>query len=304
MPRVTSTWLLLAVAALILWPSSARAQQTDAGIAELEVALWPEFDQPAVLVIYHFRLKPGSTLPARVAVPIPATVGEPHAVAWRNEDGSLLVAEFTRLVEDERAMVLMKMGGLEGQLEFYANLAIAGRNRSYRFSWPGGIQLDTLSYQVQRPLGTSRFDVFPAPDRQTLGSDGLTYLRADLGPQDAEARPTIDLSYERDTARLTANTRPSDQPESRSGGNAQGGKLLPWLLGGFGGLLLGLAVSLYLWSSARRAEVSSPGRSRTRKERSEKTTDKDGAPLYCHSCGTKALAGDGFCRNCGTRLRR
>ncbi len=195
-------WLLLVVALLGLTPSVAGSQLAGS-IEQLEVALWPEYDRQAVLVMYTFRLKPDSLLPTKVALPIPASVGQPHAVAWKDESGGLMLAEFTRTVQDERAMILMNMQSLEGQLEYYADLTLEGPRRTFLFSWPGGVDLGAFSYKVQRPLGALGFEIIPPPDRRTVGQDGFTYEWVDHGPLEDKERPTIELGYEKDTAALS-----------------------------------------------------------------------------------------------------
>ena len=65
-------------------------------LAELEVDLWPEYDNPGVLVIYKAKLPADVSLPVNVSLKIPAAAGEPFAVAVRQMDGALLNAAFLR----------------------------------------------------------------------------------------------------------------------------------------------------------------------------------------------------------------
>ena len=48
--------------------------QSPAGLADLEIALWPEYDQPQVLVIYRAQLEQDTLLPAAVSLGLPAGV--------------------------------------------------------------------------------------------------------------------------------------------------------------------------------------------------------------------------------------
>ena len=298
-------WLLLVVALLGLAPMAAGSQLSGS-IEQLEVALWPEYDRQAVLVMYRFRLKTGSLLPTKVALPIPASVGRPHAVAWQNESGGLMVAEFARVVEDEVALILINMQSLEGQLEYYADLTLEGPRRSFLFSWPGGVDLSAFSYKVQRPLGALGFETAPSPDRRTAGQDGFTYEWIDHGPLKATEKPTIELSYEKDASALSAQALEPSQPPSPSKPASTAStddNLQPWLLGGFGGVFLGLVVSWYWWSSRKPPEAphTARGRQAARTEPSENQADKTGSN-FCHNCGAKAETRAKFCMSCGTRL--
>jgi hypothetical protein len=70
---------------------------------------------------------------------------------------------------------------------------------------------------------------------------------------------------------------------------------LPWIIGGFGLALIGIALFSY-WRSTQSNE-SKPRR------RHHKVPDDGDGQAYCHECGTRANAGDRFCRTCGSRLR-
>ncbi|HEY43329.1 MAG TPA: hypothetical protein G4O11_05025, partial [Anaerolineae bacterium] len=164
-----------------LMSTSAEAQ-TEAEIDRLEVSLWPEYDRSAVLVIYRVQLSPETPLPAIVSLPIPAGVGEPHAVATRSEGGELLLADYTRQVMGDWSMVTVVTDSLHVRLEYYDPLTFVGQYRSYSFIWPGGLDLGAFLYEVQQPLGASNLGITP-PGEASVGEDGLIYFKKDLGPQ-------------------------------------------------------------------------------------------------------------------------
>ena len=41
-----------------------------------------------------------------------------------------------------------------------------------------------------------------------------------------------------------------------------------------------------------------------RQGRAGQASPQTGTAVFCHNCGTQAVAGDKFCRECGTELRR
>jgi hypothetical protein len=272
-----------------------KGQIETIALEEMKIDLWPEYDRPAALVMYRFRLKAGSDLSTPVAVPVPENVEDPHAVAWRDDKGSLFVADFTRRVEGDRAMVLTRLGSREGQLEFYSNIELTGRERLFRFEWPGGVEVGALSFQIQRPRGASEFRISPEPSRQWEGEDGLTYALVDLGPQSSSAKPSIEVRYEKATEGLTAPPIASASappvPESRAGSS----ETSPWLVGA-GGVVLG-ALGFALVRALTAARSPAPKR-----ESIDEPSAGSGKPIFCHECGTKGRRTDTFCMNCGTRL--
>ena len=80
---------------LILWivfivPVSVQAQGK-LHLSLVSVDIWPEYDQPAVLMSYHITLAPDTTLPASLSLRIPLGV-EINAVAVMNATGNLINA--------------------------------------------------------------------------------------------------------------------------------------------------------------------------------------------------------------------
>jgi hypothetical protein len=284
-----------AVLLLSLAPAFARGQAETTALEDLKIDLWPEYDRPSTLVMYRFRLKPGASLSVPVAIPVPANVGEPHAVAWRDEKGSLFVADFTRRVEGDRAMVLARMGSREGQLEFYSEIDFADRKRSFRFVWPGGVDVGALSFQIQRPKGATEFRVSPAPSRRWGGEDGFMYDLVELGSQEASARPSIDLEYEKDGSALSgpAGASPATAPVA-SAASIEPASSIPWWLVAAGGVVLGfLGGAIFYARKGARRPAPAP--------KKEPPADSS-KPIFCQECGTKGRRTDTFCMNCGTRL--
>jgi len=304
--RMSRVGYCLALLALAAGPA---AQQAPVGLQHLEVALWPEFDRPAVLVIYRFELSPTTPLPARVALPIPAGAGELHALAYLDPDGQLLnIEERSFQTQDGWTTVLFSTLGLQGQLEYYADLVRSGDQRSFQFDWPGGVSLESFGYEVQQPPTAIDFAVVPAPSDQSAGQNGLTHLFGTLQPTGPEWTTRIELSYQKADELLSADSlqAPGPQPALSQPAPPTGGldlqTALPWALGGLGAVVLGAGVFWYL-------RLSRPASARAKQERRpEREGRKAGAeieasPIYCHNCGTRAGASDVFCRQCGTKLR-
>ena len=292
---------LVMLAALWAAPGSAQGAPS---IARLEVAIWPEYDKPSVLVIYRLQLAGGTALPAAVSVPIPASVGEPLAVAKQAADGTLVNATYTRQVQGDWATITLQTESLNAQVEYYTPLTLEGTRRHFTFTWPGGVALGDLTYSVQQPAGATDMQVTPQPAETGRGADGLLYYQAELGSQDIPSTQTIDVSYSRDTSQLSiASLQPTAviSPATATQGRALDlTRILPWLVGGLGLLLIGLGVFLY-FRMGRPAAVPPPRRHAPPDDRAGVI---DASTVYCHKCGMQAAVSDLYCRHCGTRLRQ
>lgn len=275
--------------------SIASAQERPTPLEHLEVALWPEFDRPAMLVIYRFELSAETPPPTTVELPIPNEVDQPFAVAWQDASGALFDAPFG--VSEDGVVSVSITQGVGGQLEYYADLDIRGQLRNFRFEWPGTVELSGFSYEVQQPVGASELAIDPEPDQQGSGPFGLNYATAELGPQPIGSQLAIELNYRKTTAALSQP--PPGEPLAPSAAEMpSSADLLPYLLSGGGLLLVTAGVIYYL----RGRPVPTP-RQRVRRAHSGEP-ELEVSSVYCQQCGTKSKINDSFCRNCGTRLRQ
>lgn len=260
--------------------------------------MWPEYDRAATLVIYRFQLEAGTPLPGVVELPIPTSAGEPNAVAWQDPDETLFDAAYTLEVAGEWATVRIELEqSRTGQIEYYADLEVLDDLRSFRFDWPGGIEIGTLAYEVQQPVTAAELTIVPEPDRQSPGPFGLTYHVAELGPRSAGVSWAIELSYRKADSILSVEAlQPLGEPASATGTAGEPPTVLPWVLGGLGLTVVAGGIVYYL-----RSRPAAPEPRRRRSGPTEPTLEA--SAIFCHSCGTKAQISDRFCRNCGTRLR-
>jgi hypothetical protein len=143
-------WVLsLFVLISLLIPYGAQAQE-EISLSSLQVQIWPEYDNPAVLVIYQFTLSPTTTFPALVSIRIPAAAGKPYAVAIRQVDGSLYTTDYTREVSGEWANINITTNSSEVQVEYYdPQLTKNESSRHFQYEWPGDYAVSQFTIQVQ-----------------------------------------------------------------------------------------------------------------------------------------------------------
>jgi hypothetical protein len=166
----------------------------------------------------------------------------------------------------------------------------------------------SFSYELQQPVSATELRVTPAGMLQPA-SDGLSYVRANLGPQQAGSPLTISFQYQKRSTDLTVDSVTSaptiDRPSTTQGGTPDLTTQLPFILGGFGLALIVLGIFLYLRMQWGEKASRKQPRQRKRKTKSQRTGgDLDAAAVFCHVCGAKASASDHFCRSCGTKLRQ
>ncbi|HEX9795555.1 MAG TPA: zinc ribbon domain-containing protein [Anaerolineales bacterium] len=281
-------WLAagLMLAALVL-PAVAAAQGPTR-LASLQVSMWPEYDQRSVLVILQAQLPPDVPVPTTIQLPIPAAAGQPHAVAFADGAGGLVDANFVRTVQGDWAIINIESQSRSIWLEYYAQLAIDGAQRSFTYVWPAEVAVGALGYDVQQPPGASALTVTPAPQTETTNNRGLTVVSSALGAWPEGQPVSVTVSYVRPIDELTVDLLAAGTEPTA----ANPGSVAPAIVALASGLALAAAGAL--WYRRRR-----PSRVRSVRRRPSPSRAR-----YCHACGTQTQAGDKFCRSCGTELRQ
>ncbi len=168
-----------------------------APLASVNVALWPEYDRPAMLVILRASLAPSVSLPAVAVLPVPAFVVTPHAVAQRGEGGTLLVADYTREVVGEVAYVSINTQSHDVQLEYYADLTSVEATRSFVWQWPEASAEIAFTFEVQLPKDATGAVVTPTPERIETGDDGRQFLLGVFGKVAGLGTNQVSVRYAR-----------------------------------------------------------------------------------------------------------
>jgi hypothetical protein len=281
-------------------------------LSEVEVDLWPEYDRPDVLVIYHVKLSSDVTLPVDVILQIPAVSGDPHAVAVRQMDGGLLNAAYERRVEGAWALIEVTATMPEIQLEYYdPQIDTEDDLHLYAYTWLSDYSVDTMRIVIQQPVGASQMSVEPDLGSFTqFQGDPMQYYAMEVGSPKAGERVGVELRYVKDSDVLSIESlqvQPSAPINGNTGEQPNLVSLLPWLIGGLGVLLL-LGGGVWYWRLNKAEDQPVPQKSSRRSRAAIKSPEQvaaenDGKGIYCHQCGKRAAGGDRFCRVCGTKLR-
>ncbi len=290
-------FLVLAVLLLLVMIPAAHAQD-DVKLSSVSVNIWPEYDQAAVLVIYHITLAPDTALPATLFLHIPAQA-QVNAVAVLDPVSGLLNAENKRTVEGEWALLEITATTLQVQVEYYDALVKDGKSRNIVFEWAGDYALGTIEVNFLEPVDAQNVRVVPPPVESAPNEDGLVNHIIWASDLSAGQPFIVTIDYERESDDLTISSLPVEPvvtPTADAEGRVSLIGTLPWLLAGMGVLLLAAGIFGFVaWQKGDR-EMPSP------RKRHAPRPSKDEETVYCPRCGKRAQSGDAFCRTCGARL--
>jgi len=284
---------------VVLVPMPAQAQNILA-LRTFNVQLWAEHDQPSMLVIYTFDVADPAQLPANIEIRLPAE-GNITAVAFEKDGGLLLANYANNPVEDAdwQSITIQLTENTTYRVEFYQPIERDGDKRSFTYQWTGDHPVGNFDVEIQVPQDSTNVKTTPAipfAQEQIFLSGGSM-----LNSMDEGESYQLTLEYSR-TSETPSISSPSGQAavEPLVPVNADtDGRVtldnLPYVLGGFGAILIVAALFYFLRSGSPRTQR----KPRKRQSKSESTASQ----TYCHECGTRAHEGDRFCRICGSKLR-
>jgi len=284
-----------------LWVSFPAQAQSEVRLSSVSVDIWPEYDQPAVLVIYHISLSPATTFPTTLNLRVPAQA-DVFAVAIADPVNGLLNTPYDRTVQGSWATLTITANSQDVQVEYYDALVKNGTARHVVFEWTGDYAVDAFAVALQQPVGATDMVTDPILINSSVGQDGFVYYQSTPQPLAAGQSFTLTADYQKATDALSTTGLPV-QPTQPLNASTPGRETMTgilWVLAGIGGALIvvGIVGGLYVWKNGTRRSSASRIRHAQPQQASE-----TGA-VYCDQCGKRAQPGDVFCRTCGMRLRK
>lgn len=298
-------FLLVTILLLTLMVLPVQAQ-ADQSIDQMVVKIWPEYDQPSVLVILDFFLVSDTKLPANVSIRIPSAAGQPHSVAVRELDGQLYVLDYQSQIDGNWNTLSFTTPYPEVWIEYYdPSINKNGDQRTYEYRWAGDMSVKSFSLEVQQPFTAEKMKFKETMGAAQKGDDGLTYFVSDLGSLEAGTSFSLNIEYtKRDDLLSSANSlpvQPSTPLTNTTAGRQPITAWLPYLLGGLGLVLVVLGLVWFFQGKRSPLLALSGNKPAVRKRHASASYNEE--TIYCHQCGKRAAESDLFCRACGTKLK-
>jgi len=293
-------------------PATSAGAASNLTIAQLKVDIWPEFDRPNVLIIYHITLSTSTSLPATMTLHIPSQTGGPYNLAMKDADGLLYNLDYKPpVMENGLLAITFTTPTPEIQLEYYDTaLKRQGNTRSFEYRWSGDYTVQSFIAVVQQPTNATNMQFQPNMGSSSKAADGFNYFTKVVGTVDETSSVFIHLTYSKPDDSLSSTSQPVQpvQPVTpKTSGRISFIDALPWAIGALGLVLIGAGLMWYWQSTQKRRE---PGYNRHDRHklapspRQAGTAASSRTVTYCHQCGRMANPGDVFCRACGARLRQ
>ncbi len=292
---------------LLLWVGAmpGAAQTADPTIATASLRLWPEYDDPGLLVIFAGEFADSAGFPRDVSFSLPTGARNVQA-AFPDASGSLLVADAE--VADG-SVTYKQLQAPAFHIEYYVDRQPSGNQREIVHVVQTPFAINSLEVTVQQPARATDFSLTPAAESSYTGADGLTYYVFNRANLAADDRLEITMRYTKTDSGVSqpqlAVTNAPAAAAAAAPAVADSNAWLPWVLIGVGGVVLVGLLAYWLLTQRARPAVSAPAQRNVARRPAPKTTGPAPANAlgFCTQCGHPHRPEDRFCAQCGAPRR-
>jgi len=283
--------LLIATLSLIFaliitgWvPAIAQAEPT--GFKNVRLWIYPEYDDPRLLVMLQGTVD-GVSIPATVRFLVPAAA-EMYSAGSMDAQGKYTGGPPRRKSSGVPGWDEISYEVTTGtfRVEYYDPIIIGVVDKTISFDFFTLYPISDLSVEVQEPRTSSNFSVVPGNGTK-ISDQGFVYNVYDYQNLDTAHPLHVDIAY----------TKSDPRPSLTITGGAS--NKLPLIVGVVTGLCV-LAVAFWFYKS-RLGKKKAPKRTRVSptQAKGNKPPDK-----FCVQCGHRLERSHRFCPNCGAKLNR
>jgi hypothetical protein len=288
-------WLLVGGT---LGPVPAAADE-ELSIDKMTVFVWPEYDDPRVLVQYEGQFTAREGFPRQVAFRIPGSAAVNSACGV--ETGGKHTSESWRVKDegDGYALMTYQLAVPTFHLEFYYNPIQGQTDKTIDYLFKPTYLIKTLEVEVQKPLKATEFKITPPSTNVVSDSDGFNYYHYTYDQVSPDQPIALKIAYSKSDPNPSVSAKPgAPQAAQASPAAAENLPLLIGLAGG--GLALGVAG---YWFVVNRSRRPTPARARAAPPAHERGRGKAATGGYCANCGQAMHPEDNFCPSCGQKRR-
>ncbi len=271
-------------------------------IAVLNVDVWPEHDDPRVLIIYRGQLSGEVPVPHTLTFAVPPAA-QVNAAAYRSGDGQLYSVDYQYRQEGGRLLVTLTVPERGFQFEYYADLITGRPQRTFTADLVFPLPVNAMRVAVEQPFRSSALVLDPPAASTTVTPAGFTHHLYTVGSWPAGQVWSVRASYEKadEMPSLPRAAAPPGPPTPASSAI----RISSWGWVALVLAVLGVGALVAFWVAQRREGAGPALRPAAR---ADATTRRDrrrpaSQAQFCAHCGYRARPGDRFCSRCGRPLR-
>jgi len=303
--------------------SKASAPTADLAMARLRLSIWPEYDDPRVLIMLRGEMTPRQAFPASITLPIPKGA-EIIGAGMVSEQNELLLHPHQVEPGNIQDTLQLNLPVPRFFVEFYYNpFTTSGPEKRFVYPAPTTYPIELFKVDIQQPLKATAFTLDPAPMERTTDNQGFTYHQftyRDVGKGQSQV---FTVAYTKTaTTPSVAKQQPTPQPTEKARARSDNTLVV---LSIFAGAILLFAGCAWLMQRSQRQHMPTTTPPALPVSMSDtllallredilpqETEATDVPPMppqtrvinFCANCGRKLLPDDRFCSGCGKPIKR
>lgn len=285
-------------------PAPAASPSAGPAVAWMTVEIWPEYDDPRVLVIYRGTLASSETTPTDFSFVVPRGA-QIHMAGGIGPDGAHIHGDFdTEQREEGLVEVSYRLDVPDFYMEFYYDPLTGGEDRSFTYPVVSPSHVATLAVSVQEPLRAQGFEVSPRAEEVVRDDRGFAYHVLRRSEVAAGTSSPVAITYRKNDREPSVASGDGSAESSSPGGG--------WTLPGgeeMGDLLAILAILLaaattyilvFRWQRAAPADPASDAMRSAGESPVPPSPTSRSVPRFCSQCGNDIALRDRYCAWCGS----
>ncbi|MDO8568823.1 MAG: zinc ribbon domain-containing protein [Dehalococcoidales bacterium] len=321
---------LLVAVALIASPAMGASDKLS--VKKMKVSVWPEYDDPRVMVTYQGEFKDGSVFPQGVKFPVPLGSEMNMVCALKPPNEEHLCQLYDTLTGSDDLSISYTLPIPTYYLEYYWDGIKGLPDKSFTFKYVSPYAIDTLELEVQQPLKATNFKLAQPYASATSDGLGMKYYHYAFNNVTPGQVISVDASYTKPDSKPSVAKKPASGSGGSSASGAGGSSTYAFM--GIGAALLAVATVGFLL--LRRKPVAAPVRTppvqsrkaarvearrieaqRAHRQEIFRTARPEPVPraappsaprpqgggAFCTQCGTRLAAGSQFCHVCGSKAK-
>ena len=270
-------------------------------IARLQLSIWPEYDDPRVLLIMRGELAAGAAFPTQVTLPVPKDA-ELIGAGMISELGELLLHPHRVIPGDASDTLEITLPSPRFFAELYYDpFQTTGDDKRFSYAFTAPYPVTQFDVDIQKPYTASEFVTEPpAMARETEGRD-TTYHRFTYRDVAAGQRTAFTVSYVK-TDPQPSVSKADNAPDASPAARGPQDRMLIYF-----GILAGVTAAYVLVTlllavyRRQRADAESPGTQPLPLSVPPLVTPA--VANFCSQCGHALNADYAFCPGCGHAVR-
>ena len=300
-------------------------------IKTMKLSVWPEYDDPRVLVIYQGEFADGSAFPQPVMFPVPLGSEINQVCAIKQPGDEHLCQLYDTKSNQDNLEISYTLPIPTYFLEYYWDGIKGQPDKSFIYKYVSPYAIDRLEVDVQQPLKATDFKLGQTYASVTSDSTGMKYYHYVFNDVKQGQVISLDASY----------TKPDNKPsvaKKETSGVGTGGGSLYTVIGIAAAALAVFVIGFVAFKRKPVPAVVRAGQSRraARAQAMRRASESQRAPaqavpkpsrpesarppsvkpetvsrqvgvggaMFCPKCGERLEVGDNFCPGCGDKARK